>query len=85
MLGCRKRRRQPEPGPPRNHSVRSYENWMPAVPPVSMKRLRVPILPQWQPRHGIVHAVSPSRRGPLPAVRALIDYLAERFEALEEP
>ena len=45
----------------------------------------VPILPQWQPRHGIVHAVFPSRRGLLPAVRALIDYLAERFEALEEP
>nr|KAJ9617799.1 hypothetical protein H2204_013466 [Knufia peltigerae] len=45
----------------------------------------VPILPQWQPRHGIVHAVFPSRRGLLPAVRALIDYLAERFEALQEP
>ena len=45
----------------------------------------VPILPQWQPRHGIVHAVFPSRRGLLPAVRALIDYLAERFDALQEP
>lgn len=44
-----------------------------------------PLLQDWQPRHGIVHAVFPSRRGLLPAVRALIDHLAERFEALDEP
>ncbi|MDF2447476.1 MAG: putative transcription regulator protein [Moraxellaceae bacterium] len=35
----------------------------------------IDILPQWAPRSGIVHAVFPSRRGQLPAVRALIDYL----------
>lgn len=34
------------------------------------------ILPQWAPRTGIVHAVFPSRRGILPAVRALLDYLS---------
>ncbi|UUS13879.1 LysR substrate-binding domain-containing protein [Stenotrophomonas sp. CD2] len=45
----------------------------------------LPVLPEWVPKHGIVHAVFPSRRGLLPAVRALIDYLAERFEALDEP
>ncbi len=45
----------------------------------------VPVLQEWVPRHGIVHAVFPSRRGLLPAVRALIDYLAERFDALDEP
>ncbi len=44
----------------------------------------VPVLQEWVPRHGIVHAVFPSRRL-LPAVRALIDYLAERFDALDEP
>lgn len=43
------------------------------------KRL-VHALPQWQPRAGIVHAVFPSRRGLLPAVRALLDYLAQGCE-----
>ncbi|MFC4255108.1 LysR family transcriptional regulator [Altererythrobacter xixiisoli] len=33
-------------------------------------------LPQWRPRAGLVHAVFPSRRGLLPSVRALIDFLA---------
>ncbi|MBA0398634.1 MULTISPECIES: LysR family transcriptional regulator [Stenotrophomonas maltophilia group] len=45
----------------------------------------VPVLQDWVPKHGIVHAVFPSRRGLLPAVRALIDYLAEQFDALQEP
>jgi DNA-binding transcriptional LysR family regulator len=36
----------------------------------------VHVLPQWQPRSGIVHAVFPSRRGLLPSVRALVDFLA---------
>ncbi len=44
----------------------------------------VRLLPDWEPPHGIVHAVFPSRRGLLPAVRALIDYLALRFEQLQE-
>ncbi|MEO9122453.1 MAG: LysR family transcriptional regulator, partial [Burkholderiaceae bacterium] len=30
-------------------------------------------------------AVFPSRRGLLPAVRALVDYLALRFQAAQEP
>lgn len=34
-------------------------------------------LPHWRPRAGIVHAVFPSRRGLLPAVRTLLDYLAQ--------
>lgn len=34
-------------------------------------------LPQWRPRAGIVHAVFPSRRGLLPAVRTLLDFLAQ--------
>lgn len=34
------------------------------------------ILPAWRPRAGIIHAVFPSRRGLLPSVRALLDYLA---------
>ena len=35
------------------------------------------ILPQWKLPQGIIHAVFPSRRGMLPAVRAFIDHLAE--------
>lgn len=36
----------------------------------------VHVLPDWRPRPGIVHAVFPSRRGLLPSVRALVDFLA---------
>jgi DNA-binding transcriptional LysR family regulator len=43
----------------------------------SGKLLRV--LPQWNSPQGIVHVVFPSRRGMLPAVRAFIDFLAERL------
>lgn len=35
----------------------------------------VQVLPAWRPRSGIVHAVFPSRRGLLPSVRALLDFL----------
>jgi DNA-binding transcriptional LysR family regulator len=41
----------------------------------------VDLLPQWQPRSGIVHAVFPSRRGLLPSVRALLDFLARECAA----
>lgn len=40
----------------------------------------VRVLPDWAPRPGIIHAVFPSRRGLLPAVRQLIDFLALEFE-----
>lgn len=46
--------------------------------------LLVDLLPQWRPQAGIVHAVFPSRRGLLPAVRELIDFLAMRFEMLKD-
>jgi len=41
------------------------------------------VLPDWAPRREIVHAVFASRRGLLPSVRALLDFLAERFAELE--
>jgi DNA-binding transcriptional LysR family regulator len=44
----------------------------------------VRVLPAWAPRREIIHAVFPSRRGLLPSVRALIDYLAQRFGPVEE-
>jgi DNA-binding transcriptional LysR family regulator len=40
----------------------------------------VDIVPGWAPKGGIVHAVFPSRRGQLPAVRLLIDWLAAHIE-----
>jgi DNA-binding transcriptional LysR family regulator len=42
----------------------------------------VHLLPAWTPRAGIVHAVFPSRRGLLPSVRALLDFLAAAYAAL---
>lgn len=44
----------------------------------------VDVLPAWTPRAGIVHAVFSSRRGLLPSVRALLDFLAAGFAALTE-
>jgi len=44
----------------------------------------VRVLPDWAPPREVVHAVFPSRRGLLPAVRMLIDFLAERFGDLDE-
>lgn len=37
----------------------------------------VDVLPDWRPRNGIVYAVFPSRRGLLPSIRALLDFLAD--------
>lgn len=42
----------------------------------------VDVLPHWVPRAGIIHAVFPSRRGLLPSIRALIDFLASDYARL---
>ena len=42
----------------------------------------VQVLPGWAPRSELIHAVYPSRRGQLPAVRALLDFLVESFGSL---
>ncbi|AJJ09653.1 bacterial regulatory helix-turn-helix, lysR family protein [Yersinia rohdei] len=42
------------------------------------------LLPDWTLRHGIIHAVFPSRRGLLPSVRAVLDYLELRFSQLDD-
>ena len=36
------------------------------------------VLPGWAPRTGVMHAVFPSRRGLVPAVRRFLDFLGER-------
>jgi DNA-binding transcriptional LysR family regulator len=35
------------------------------------------VLPGWAPRPGVIHAVFPSRRGLIPAVRHFLDFLGE--------
>lgn len=40
----------------------------------------IDMLPGWAPKGGIIHAVFPSRRGLLPGVRLLIDYLATHIQ-----
>ncbi|RUO31303.1 LysR family transcriptional regulator [Aliidiomarina soli] len=44
----------------------------------------VQLLPGWRPRTEVIHAVFLSRRGMLPSVRALIDFLAARYDEMEE-
>jgi DNA-binding transcriptional LysR family regulator len=43
----------------------------------------VEVLPGWRPPPGILHAVFPSRRGMVPAVRALLDFLEEHVKSEE--
>ena len=37
------------------------------------------VLPEWSAPQGILHFIYPSRRGMMPGVRALVDFLAERL------
>ena len=41
----------------------------------------VHVLPQWIPKSGIIHAVFPSRRGLLPSVRALVEFMVSQCNA----
>lgn len=43
----------------------------------------IDVLPGWAPKSGVIHAAFPSRRGLLPAVRGLLDFLATEFAAQE--
>ncbi|MDZ3992739.1 LysR substrate-binding domain-containing protein [Pseudomonas sp. Teo4] len=43
----------------------------------------VSVLDGWNPKGGVVHAVFPSRRGLMPAVRKLLDFLAGSFRELD--
>jgi DNA-binding transcriptional LysR family regulator len=42
----------------------------------------IDILPEWAPKAGIIHGAFPSRRGLLPSVRALLDFLATEYRSL---
>lgn len=44
----------------------------------------VPVLEDWAPRREIIHVVFASRRGQLPAVRLMIDFLVGQFDKLVE-
>ncbi len=43
-------------------------------------QLLVPVLPGWAPKPGVAHAVFPSRRGQVPAVRSFLDFLGEYMQ-----
>lgn len=45
----------------------------------------IDLFPEWSPPAGIVHALFPSRRGLLPSVRALLDFLAREYQHVESP
>lgn len=49
--------------------------------PLSSGKL-VHVLPEWEPRREVIHAVYPSRRGLLPSVSALLDFLEQRYSAV---
>ncbi|EAX8594405.1 LysR family transcriptional regulator [Salmonella enterica] len=42
------------------------------------------VLEEWEPRREVIHAVFPSRRGLLPSVRALVDFLTEEYARMIE-
>lgn len=44
----------------------------------------VAVLEEWEPRREVIHAVFPSRRGLLPSVRALVDFLTEEYARMVE-
>lgn len=43
-------------------------------------QLLVPVLPGWSTRPGMAHAVFPTRRGQVPAVRKFLDFLGARMQ-----
>lgn len=43
-------------------------------------QLLVPVLPGWAPKPGMVHAVFPSRRGQVPAVRSFLDFMGRHMQ-----
>lgn len=44
----------------------------------------VRVLSEWEPQREVIHAVYPSRRGLLPSVRTLVDFLAEEYARIVE-
>jgi len=43
----------------------------------------IKVLPEWQPHRELVHVIYSSKRGLLPSVRLLIDFLVQRFAKLD--
>ncbi len=43
-------------------------------------QLLMPVLPGWAPKPGVAHAVFPSRRGQVPALRSFLDFLGEHMQ-----
>ena len=68
---------RPGPGHRRGHAARLH------VSGRMQDGALVEVLPGWGPPPGIVHAVFPARRALVPAVRRLIDFLAENLSGPE--
>jgi DNA-binding transcriptional LysR family regulator len=45
---------------------------------------RIDLLPEWSPKSAIIHVAFPSRRGLLPSVRTLIEFLGKEYRKLGE-
>ena len=43
----------------------------------------VKVIPEWEPKPELIHLAYTSRRGMLPSVKALIDFLVNAFRASE--
>jgi DNA-binding transcriptional LysR family regulator len=48
------------------------------------RQLLVEVLPEWTLQPETIHIVFLSHRGLLPSVRALIDFLVDEFEAIND-
>ena len=46
-------------------------------------QLLLPVLPGWAPLEGMAHAVFPSRRGQVPAVRSFLDFLGRHLVGVD--
>jgi DNA-binding transcriptional LysR family regulator len=44
----------------------------------------VKVLPEWTFPKDAIHAIFPTRRGLLPSVRKFLDYVAKRYDEIEE-
>ncbi|MFW1830090.1 LysR substrate-binding domain-containing protein [Acinetobacter baumannii] len=49
-----------------------------------LRKELIVVLPEWKPTSGIVHAAYASRKGLLPAIKRLLDFLEEQFNQLDK-
>ena len=57
---------------------------LPSLLMMKVERLAM-VLPGWAPKPGVFHAVYPTRRGMVPAVRRFLDFLGEYASSEGKP